>query len=128
MIDISFEPVADAPGIFTSEPLASGQSDRIRAMVHVQTALLTAECDAKGKTPGLSRAADPGFDAVAFGLSGIWDAAEDLTSRAWDAISGVLTNEGGAGGGGGGGDGARIVVSRADVDIVTTTRAPVLSR
>jgi hypothetical protein len=128
MIDISFGPVADAPGVFTSEPLASGQSDRIRAMVHGRVALLTAECDAKGKTPGLSRTAGPGFDAVAFGLSGIWDAAEDLTGRAWDAISGVLTNEGGGGGGGGGAGGACIIVSADEAEIVTTTRAPALSR
>ena len=42
MISNSFKPVADAPGVFTSEPLASGQSDRIRAMVHGRTAVLTA--------------------------------------------------------------------------------------
>lgn len=127
MINISFEPVADAPGVFTSEPLASGQCDRIRAMVHARTALLTAECDAEGKTPGLPGAAGPGFDAVAFSLSGIWDAAENLTGRAWDAISDVLTNEGGGGGGGGGAGGARILNSD-ETETVTTTRARALPR
>ena len=63
MIDISFEPVAHAPGVFTSEPLASGRGDRIRATVHGRAALMTAECDAKGKTPGLPWTAGPGFDS-----------------------------------------------------------------
>jgi hypothetical protein len=121
MSKISFKPVANAPGVFTSEPVASGQSDRIRAMVHGQTPLLTAE----GKTPDLvvSRTASPGFDAVEFSLSGIWDAAKGLSGRAWDAISDVLTNEGGGGGGGGG---ARIIESADEAEIVSTTRAPAL--
>ena len=128
MISNSFKPVADAPGVFTSEPLAFGQSDRIRAMVHGRAALLTAECDAERKTPDLvvSRTASPGFEAAAFSLSGIWDAAKDLTGRAWDAISDVLTNEGGSGGGGGGGGGPRIIASTDEAEIVTTTRAPAL--
>ena len=104
MIDISFEPVAYAPGVFTSERLAL----LVRAIEFVQWCTdgphyLQPNAMQKARPPGLSRTAGPGFDAVAFGLSGIWDAAEDLTSRAWDAISDVLTNEGGGGGGGGGG-------------------------
>jgi len=126
MIEISFKPVAGAPGLFTSEAVDSRPGDRFRAKVHGQTELLTAE----GKTPDLavSRTAHPGFDVIAFSLSGIWDAAKDLTGRAWDAISDVLTNEGGSGGGGGGGGGggARIIASTDEAEIVTTTRAPAL--
>ncbi|MEV5052232.1 MULTISPECIES: hypothetical protein [unclassified Arthrobacter] len=114
MSKITFKPVADAPGVFISEPTESCQGYRFRAMVHGQTALLTAD----GKTPDLvvSRTKNPGFDVLAFSLSGIWDAAEDLASRAWDKISDVLTDDGGGG--------ARIPVSSDEAEIVTTTRAP----
>ena len=116
MSEISFKPVADVPGVFTSEPAESHQGYRYRAMVHGQTTLLTAE----GKTPDLvvSTTATPGFEVNAFSLSGIWDAAEDLAGRAWDAINDVLTDDGGGG--------ARIPVSSDEAEIVTTTRAPAL--
>ena len=115
MSKICFKPVADVPGVFTSGP-ASRQGDRIRAMVHGQSALLTAE----GKTPGLvvSRTANPGFDVAAFSVSGIWDAAKALAGRVWDANCYVLTDDGGGGGR------ARITVSPDGAEIVATTRTP----
>ena len=118
------EPVANAPGVFTFVSVESRQGDRLRAMVHGQIRPITAE----DKKPDLvvSGTVNPGYGAVALGLSGIWDAAKDLTGRAWDAISDVLTNEGGSGGGGGGGGGARIIASTDEAEIVTTTRAPAL--
>ncbi|MGP4033323.1 hypothetical protein ACTWQD_14710 [Pseudarthrobacter sp. 1C304] len=119
-----FRPVANAPGAFTSGFFDSRQGDGFRAMVHDQMELLAAE----GKTPDFvaSGTVNSGHLALALTLWGIWDAVRDLASRAWDAISDVLTNEGGSGGGGGGGGGVRAMVSLAEAKIVAATRVPAL--
>ena len=119
-----FKPVANAPGVFTLGPVESRLGDRFRAMVHGQMKLIAAE----GKAPDfvVSGTTNPGYNAVALSLSGIWDAAKDLTGRAWDAISDVLTNEGGSGGGGGGGGGTRKIVGLDEAKIFTTARATAL--
>ncbi|MDR7082434.1 hypothetical protein J2X01_001723 [Arthrobacter ginsengisoli] len=123
MTNNSFKLALGAPGVLTPEPVKSHRGDRFSAMAHGLTALLTAEGEAEGKTPdpAVPRTANLGFDAVAFSLSGIWDASTDLSGHAWDAINDLLAVVGGGGGGG-----ARKLVSSDEAEIVTTTRAPAL--
>jgi hypothetical protein len=104
MTNIYFKPTLGAPGDLAPEPVKYHRADGPRAMAHGLTAL----------------SAKPGFDAVGFSLSGIWDASNDLSGRAWDAINNVLARVGGGGGGGG----ARKIVSSDEAEIVATTRAP----
>ena len=91
MTNISFKPVAGAPGVFTTEPgNPTGRSiscDGARSNSTINSR--------RTRTPDLvvSRTANPGFDVVAFSPSGIWDAAKDLAGRAWDEINDVLTDE-----------------------------------
>jgi hypothetical protein len=107
MTNISFRPALGAPGDLAPEPVKYHRADGPRAMAHGLTAL----------------SAKPGFDAVGFSLSGIWDASNGLSGRAWDAINNALARVGGGGGGGG----ARKIVSSDEAEIVATTRAPALS-
>lgn len=96
---VSFMPAANAPGVFMATSVQSRQGDRTRARMHWRKALITAD----GKTPTLvvSTTTNPGLDVIAFSPSNIWDAAKDLSGRAWDANCAVLTDEGGGGGSGG---------------------------
>lgn len=105
MTNIYFKPTLGAPGDLAPEPVKYHRADGPRAMAHGLTAL----------------SAKPGFDAVGFSLSGIWDASNGLFGRAWDAINNALPR---GGGGGGGGGGARKIVSSDEAEIVATTRAP----